>query len=925
MTPRVTVVMPVYNGGRYLSRAIASVLAQEYSNFEIVIVNDGSTDEHTARIAQAFHEANPDRIKYIQQENGGVAVALNTALEVATGDFFCWLSHDDLYYSDRLKSQVEYYEQFGLADACIFSNFSLIDAESKKISGPFLGADIFLSIPELSLLHSGINGCGLLVPMAIMKRYGQFDTSLRYTQDFDFWGRILQNHPFVYQNTELVLYRIHAQQGSQHPAAADEGGTLWINLLEQQDEITRVQMFGSKKRFYAGIGEFLRNSSYTQAIAYTEAMVRRANSGLLVTVLLLVEHDETATWQSINSIIAQSHQNWELLLLTTHRTSFTDRINSKILDKSRIHWVTAEIHEAELLNRGLDLARGEYIAFIKSGDILLPNRFSSQLDAMVSEGRLVSHGSHFAWWKAMSTRRIIIAQDKESVTVNSHSMSPVNISFSTLMVHRIINASGLRFEAGSPYYIYLFIADLATSYNWIGVNELIAEIIVDRSSPLIDLDRRSKIEAACRQHIPASDRLFCSLDLTSNAVNAAAARMAFVNSFDDSISAPWFTAPVATEHVSTDSQKLESLAKILFLLAPAGCVLLVTHDLGGGIGRFLQERNRSLHRDGYAVLVLRCTLETGGILLEHVDIEGNVLRSMPINIGDSGITKELEILRICKVEVHTLVEFKPSLWEPMVRSLLDAKVPYVVYLHDYAFVCPLTSFVRPDGMYCGEPDIHACERCIAEYGRPYGNPTVSLWRTVHGRMLRNAEHVIALDEDVKNRFQSYFPRLIVDVHPVENFRRILVLGHCGTHKGSDTLVRTARAALEQNRPIEFVLLGTSNRDDDLRDLSNVRLLGAYHDSSLRNRIVEISPDLIWFPGMAVETFSYTLSAAFESGVFPVAFDIGAIASRIRASGRGWLLPLWMALDPDTIVKQLLSVVSSEHLNLTDSPRKEEVI
>src|ERR1700685_403617 len=100
MNPRVSVAMPVYNGAQYLARAIASVIAQDYDNFEIIIVDDGSTDADTQKIALAFRDAHAERVKYFRKANGGVASALNTAVAAATGQFFCWLSHDDMYYSD---------------------------------------------------------------------------------------------------------------------------------------------------------------------------------------------------------------------------------------------------------------------------------------------------------------------------------------------------------------------------------------------------------------------------------------------------------------------------------------------------------------------------------------------------------------------------------------------------------------------------------------------------------------------------------------------------------------------------------------------------------------------------------------------------------------------------------------------------------
>ena len=104
MYPLVSVAIPVYNGANYIRDAIDSVLAQTYPNLEVLIVNDGSRDEGlTEEIALSYG----DRIRYFFKSNGGVASALNLALKEAKGDYFCWLSHDDIYLSEKVAREME--------------------------------------------------------------------------------------------------------------------------------------------------------------------------------------------------------------------------------------------------------------------------------------------------------------------------------------------------------------------------------------------------------------------------------------------------------------------------------------------------------------------------------------------------------------------------------------------------------------------------------------------------------------------------------------------------------------------------------------------------------------------------------------------------------------------------------------------------
>jgi glycosyltransferase involved in cell wall biosynthesis len=102
--PKVTVLMPAYNAGKYIGEAIASVLKQSFGDFELLIINDGSTDD-TLKIIHSFHDA---RIVVINQENKGIAAALNVGLKLARAPYIARFDADDICYADRLKIQYEF-------------------------------------------------------------------------------------------------------------------------------------------------------------------------------------------------------------------------------------------------------------------------------------------------------------------------------------------------------------------------------------------------------------------------------------------------------------------------------------------------------------------------------------------------------------------------------------------------------------------------------------------------------------------------------------------------------------------------------------------------------------------------------------------------------------------------------------------------
>ena len=95
--PLVSIVIPVYNGSDYLAEAIDSALAQTYGNIEIIVINDGSSDNGKTREVAGKYG---DRIRYFEKENGGVPTALNLGIKEMKGDYFSWLSHDDVYFPE---------------------------------------------------------------------------------------------------------------------------------------------------------------------------------------------------------------------------------------------------------------------------------------------------------------------------------------------------------------------------------------------------------------------------------------------------------------------------------------------------------------------------------------------------------------------------------------------------------------------------------------------------------------------------------------------------------------------------------------------------------------------------------------------------------------------------------------------------------
>lgn len=198
----VSAIIPVYNGEKYLAEALESILAQTSPASEIVVVDDGSTD-NTAAIARA-HE----HVIYTRQSRQGPAAARNAGFRMARGELIGFLDADDLWPPDKLGIQVSRLNEDPSLEAVM--------GRARYIEMP--GApeiDIQFEGPDNTLANNHL-GCGLFRRSAFEK-VGLFDESLRYCEDFDWFLRAReQDLPFTIMKQITLHYRIHDQNMTHH-------------------------------------------------------------------------------------------------------------------------------------------------------------------------------------------------------------------------------------------------------------------------------------------------------------------------------------------------------------------------------------------------------------------------------------------------------------------------------------------------------------------------------------------------------------------------------------------------------------------------------------------------------------------------------------------------------------------------------------
>ncbi|TRZ89740.1 MAG: glycosyltransferase [Methanosarcinales archaeon] len=209
--PKVSIVIPVYNGTDFLSQAIDSALAQTYSNTEILVVNDGSDDDGaTEQIALSYG----DKIRYFAKENGGVASALNVAIDNMTGDYFSWLSHDDIYYHDKIDSQIKVLLGMSQQRTILYGDYAVFSKDPDKVKEVTLPGVRPEHFRYYITVNNSLHGCTLLIPKSAFGECGIFNERLRTTQDYDLWFRMAEKFNFVHIPHLLVKARQHASQGS---------------------------------------------------------------------------------------------------------------------------------------------------------------------------------------------------------------------------------------------------------------------------------------------------------------------------------------------------------------------------------------------------------------------------------------------------------------------------------------------------------------------------------------------------------------------------------------------------------------------------------------------------------------------------------------------------------------------------------------
>lgn len=290
--PLVTIIIPTYNYGHFIGQTLECIQAQTYSQWECIVVDDGSTD-NTSEVVAGYVEKD-DRIKYIYQSNQGQAAARNTAIKISSGKYFQFLDADDLIEAAKIEQQVEYLRQHPEIDIVYGSGryftadnrsarlYSMRDEDKPwmpNISGT--GENVLAALIRRNIMM--VNAP--LIRTSVIDTVGLFDVTLPPLEDWDYWIRCAaQEKQIQYADLDGTLALVRS-----HPSSSSKNGRRLltaalqvrrkINMITAEAHLLRLNKeMIAKDEGWLGVEEVLDGSTIKGACRLCKAAAMSSTS-----------------------------------------------------------------------------------------------------------------------------------------------------------------------------------------------------------------------------------------------------------------------------------------------------------------------------------------------------------------------------------------------------------------------------------------------------------------------------------------------------------------------------------------------------------------------------------------------------------------------------------------------------------------------
>lgn len=398
---KVSIIIPVYNGSNYVNLAIDSALRQTYKNIEIIVINDGSKD-NTLKIINSYK----DKVKVIDKENGGVSTALNLGIKNMTGDYFSWLSHDDLYYPEKIEREVNYLIENNLVGTktILYSNFDYNDKWGNHIYTCKYNTLELNRESALPLQKVAINGLTLLIPKEAFIDAGDFDVNLRACQDYKLWFEMYKKgYKFVHIEDVLAVTRIHDLSVSNtSPRVMSEGNEFWVNYINYFNDSYKKKYYGSIYNYYYDFLMQFEEGPYEEAKELCRSNMKLIEDKInlndyKVSVILHFEKISEELFKSIDSVLKQTFKNIELLLINNGCNEENKKLDKIIKSNKNIKYIVNKRKEKNgiLYKKIINKCSGNYVCFIKDNSVFNNKKIEYQLLKLIASEDKISQTSYY--------------------------------------------------------------------------------------------------------------------------------------------------------------------------------------------------------------------------------------------------------------------------------------------------------------------------------------------------------------------------------------------------------------------------------------------------------------------------------------------------------------------------------------------------
>ena len=204
-----SIIIPSFNQGNFIRQTIGSVLSQKYANYELIIVDGGSTD-NTLNILKQY--SNNKKVRWISEKDEGQTDAINKGFKMASGDILTWINSDDYYLNNKVLGHIN--NLFSKHDQCkwLTGDYIIVDKNGKPIQTLIKWYKKLLRLhPTYNMLafSNFIIQPSTFVRKEVLETVGMPNKSLRYTMDYDWWLRIIKKYPLCVTKTPISAFRIH--------------------------------------------------------------------------------------------------------------------------------------------------------------------------------------------------------------------------------------------------------------------------------------------------------------------------------------------------------------------------------------------------------------------------------------------------------------------------------------------------------------------------------------------------------------------------------------------------------------------------------------------------------------------------------------------------------------------------------------------